>query len=53
MTADSGQSGGHVQVIPANEYRRERWRNQLGWTREIARGQLTAAGFQPDAGDAG
>ncbi|HEV8695050.1 MAG TPA: HutD family protein [Lysobacter sp.] len=22
-------------VIPANEYRRERWRNQLGWTREI------------------
>ena len=26
------------RVIPANEYRRERWRNQLGWTREIARG---------------
>lgn len=25
-------------VIPANEYRRERWHNQLGWTREIARG---------------
>lgn len=24
-------------VIPANEYRRERWRNQLGWTREIYR----------------
>jgi environmental stress-induced protein Ves len=24
-------------VIPANEYRRERWRNQLGWTREIHR----------------
>lgn len=23
------------RVIPANEYRRERWRNQLGWTREI------------------
>lgn len=22
-------------VIPANEYRRERWRNQMGWTREI------------------
>ncbi len=22
-------------VIPANEYRRERWRNGLGWTREI------------------
>lgn len=25
------------RVIPANEYRRERWRNQLGWTREIIR----------------
>ncbi len=25
------------RVIPANDYRRERWRNQLGWTREIAR----------------
>ena len=24
-------------VIPANEYRRERWRNQMGWTREIYR----------------
>ncbi len=23
------------KVIPANEYRRVRWRNQLGWTREI------------------
>lgn len=25
------------RVIAANEYRRERWRNQLGWTREICR----------------
>ncbi|NHF64479.1 HutD/Ves family protein [Xanthomonas hortorum] len=25
------------RVIPATEYRRERWRNQLGWTREILR----------------
>lgn len=24
------------RVIPANEYRRERWRNGAGWTREIA-----------------
>lgn len=24
-------------VIPANEYRRERWRNEMGWTREIYR----------------
>ena len=23
------------RVVPANEYRRERWRNGLGWTREI------------------
>ena len=23
------------RVIPANEYRRERWRNGFGWTREI------------------
>ena len=25
------------RVIPANNYRRERWRNALGWTREILR----------------
>ncbi len=25
------------RVIPANEYQRERWRNNLGWTREILR----------------
>jgi len=25
------------RVIPANDYRRERWRNGLGWTREILR----------------
>lgn len=31
-------------VIPANEYRRERWRNQLGWTREIHAGHLADAG---------
>lgn len=30
------------RVIPANEYRRERWRNGLGWTREIC--------SQPDGG---
>src|SRR5690606_14777098 len=23
--------------LPANEYRRERWRNERGWTREIYR----------------
>ena len=26
------------RLIHANSYRRERWRNDLGWTREIARG---------------
>lgn len=25
-----------AQVLPANEHRRERWRNGLGWTRAIA-----------------
>lgn len=30
-------NGSHSWVIPANEYRRERWRNQQGWTREIYR----------------
>src|SRR5690606_23181136 len=28
-------TGGMSRVIAANEYRRERWRNGLGWTREI------------------
>jgi environmental stress-induced protein Ves len=27
-------------LIPANEYRRERWRNGQGWTREIATGSM-------------
>lgn len=31
MTATSASS----RVIPADRYRRERWRNGLGWTREI------------------
>src|SRR5690606_4394683 len=26
-----------IETIAANEYRRVRWRNGLGWTREIAR----------------
>jgi hypothetical protein len=34
-----------ARVIPANEYVRERWRNRLGWTREIVRmGQRREAG---------
>lgn len=27
----------HSQVIPANEYQRERWKNGAGWTRQIVR----------------
>ncbi|MEO6104834.1 MAG: HutD family protein, partial [Pseudoxanthomonas sp.] len=27
----------NVTFLPANEYRRERWKNGLGWTREIVR----------------
>lgn len=27
----------NITLIPANEYRRERWKNGLGWTREIVR----------------
>ena len=26
-----------IRLLPANEYRRERWKNGLGWTREILR----------------
>ena len=37
------EQGSGSRVIPANEYRRVRWRNQLGWTREITR--------QPDGED--
>jgi uncharacterized protein len=32
-----------LQVIPANEYRRERWRNGQGWTREIVTGRMPEA----------
>lgn len=32
-----------LRLLPANEYRRERWRNGFGWTREILR--------SPDTGD--
>lgn len=33
MSEQSGKSW----VVPANEYRRERWKNGAGWTREIGR----------------
>jgi environmental stress-induced protein Ves len=36
-TAVMATGNERTRVIPANDYRRERWKNQLGWTREIAR----------------
>ncbi len=41
----SGQRS-QSRVVPSNEYRRERWRNQLGWTREIHAGHLPNASSQ-------
>ena len=50
MTDEAGVApGGRCWAIPANEYRRERWRNQLGWTREILR--LDAAARPVDGDD--
>jgi uncharacterized protein len=37
------QTDGPSRVIPANEYRRVRWRNGLGWTREIHAHATTAS----------
>jgi environmental stress-induced protein Ves len=34
----------NVTLIPSNEYRRERWKNGLGWTREVMR-------WPPDSAD--
>lgn len=47
-----------TRVIPANEYRRERWRNGQGWTRQIAAShpgeawdwRLSIAEIERDAG---
>ncbi len=33
------------RLISANTYRRERWRNNLGWTREIARADSAPSGM--------
>lgn len=32
-----------IRVIPANENRRVRWKNGMGWTREIVRGHVHSA----------
>ncbi|MGV8941465.1 MAG: HutD family protein [Lysobacter sp.] len=37
-------------VLPASHYRRERWRNQLGWTREIYKSGTHGLGTDQDAG---
>jgi environmental stress-induced protein Ves len=36
------------RIIPSSQYQRVRWKNNLGWTREIARGQVTV---QPTSDD--
>ena len=36
----------HIQLIPANEYQRTRWKNGLGWTREITRYPVDADNWQ-------
>lgn len=41
----------HARVIASNEYRRERWRNGLGWTREICRIAIAAPTIEPDIDD--
>lgn len=37
MENEIDNRGASVRWLPAQEYRRERWKNQLGWTREIIR----------------
>lgn len=34
-----------LRLIPAHDYRRERWRNGFGWTREILRSPQVADGW--------
>ncbi|MDX2300812.1 MAG: HutD family protein [Xanthomonadaceae bacterium] len=45
-----------VRILPAHHYRRERWRNGAGWTREIVRLRAVGDGgwsaCDADAGDA-
>lgn len=45
----TGRARNH-DIIPANEYRRVRWKNGAGWTREIHAGRL-ASGAGIDDGD--
>lgn len=40
-----------VRIIASNHYRRERWRNGAGWTREIARIAIAAPQLELDADD--
>lgn len=39
----------HAQHLPAFEYRRMRWKNNLGWTREIHRATVDASALQEPA----
>ena len=49
--SNEADGGSRSWVIPANEYRRERWRNQLGWTREILRLDAAARPVDGDEWD--
>ncbi len=40
-----------LRLLPAHEYRRERWRNGLGWTREIHRQPMPDAEFEAAGAD--
>lgn len=40
-----------MRLIAAHDYRRERWKNGLGWTSEIARGRVPAPMPRRDAVD--
>jgi environmental stress-induced protein Ves len=44
----------HARLLPACEYRRMRWKNNLGWTREVHQGRIDSAGVSPiDGGQGG
>jgi environmental stress-induced protein Ves len=42
-----------ARLLAACEYRRMRWKNNLGWTREVHQGRIDGAGGSPREGDRG
>lgn len=41
----AGSGGGAIALLPAEEYRRERWPNGAGWTRQIASASEAGTGL--------